>query len=117
MPSSPVFRAALTQANITLNDLDAIGVTSGPGLAGALLAGITYAKALAFAQDIPLIAVNHLEGHIHAVLLNERESLDSRSPLDDEPALVQHGNPPRRAVFLFANQDRRTTAAAGRSAL
>jgi N6-L-threonylcarbamoyladenine synthase len=84
----PVVRAALAQANITLNDLDAIAVTSGPGLAGALLVGITYAKALAFAQNIPLIAVNHLEGHIHAVLLNERESLDSRSPLDDEPALA-----------------------------
>jgi N6-L-threonylcarbamoyladenine synthase len=84
----PVVRAALAQANITLNDLDAIAVTSGPGLAGALLVGITYAKALAFAQNIPLIAINHLEGHIHAVLLNERESLDSRSSLDDEPALA-----------------------------
>jgi N6-L-threonylcarbamoyladenine synthase len=70
----PVVRAALAQANVTLNDLDAIAVTSGPGLAGALLVGITYAKALAFAQNIPLIAVNHLEGHIHAVLLNEREN-------------------------------------------
>jgi N6-L-threonylcarbamoyladenine synthase len=70
----PVVRGALAQANITLADLDAIAVTSGPGLAGALLVGITYAKALAFAQNIPLIAVNHLEGHIHAVLLNEREA-------------------------------------------
>jgi N6-L-threonylcarbamoyladenine synthase len=70
----PVVRAALAQANISLADLDAIAVTSGPGLAGALLVGITYAKALAFAQGIPLIAVNHLEGHIHAVLLHEREA-------------------------------------------
>jgi N6-L-threonylcarbamoyladenine synthase len=69
----PVVRAALTQAGITLADLDAIAVTSGPGLAGALLVGITYAKALAFATGLPLIAVNHLEGHIHAVILNERE--------------------------------------------
>src|SRR5664280_1684107 len=69
----PVVRAALSQANITLADLDAIAVTSGPGLAGALLVGITYAKALAFAQGLPLIALNHLEGHIHAVLLQERE--------------------------------------------
>jgi N6-L-threonylcarbamoyladenine synthase len=69
----PVVRAALAQANITLADLDAIAVTSGPGLAGALLVGITYAKALAFAQGLPLIAVNHLEGHIHAVLLEERQ--------------------------------------------
>jgi N6-L-threonylcarbamoyladenine synthase len=69
----PVVREALAQAGITLDDLDAIAVTSGPGLAGALLVGITYAKALAFAQGLPLIAVNHLEGHIHAVLLHERE--------------------------------------------
>src|ERR1019366_4030924 len=68
-----VVRAAVAQANITLADIDAIAVTSGPGLAGALLVGITYAKALAFAQGLPLIAVNHLEGHIHAVLLHERE--------------------------------------------
>jgi N6-L-threonylcarbamoyladenine synthase len=49
----PVVRAALAQANITLADLDAIAVTSGPGLAGALLVGITYAKALAFANNFP----------------------------------------------------------------
>ena len=70
----PVVRAALAEAGITLADLDAVAVTAGPGLAGALLVGITYAKALAFAQGLPLIAVNHLEGHIHAVLLHERES-------------------------------------------
>ncbi|MGA2887808.1 MAG: tRNA (adenosine(37)-N6)-threonylcarbamoyltransferase complex transferase subunit TsaD [Terracidiphilus sp.] len=70
----PVVREALVQAGIGLADLDAVAVTSGPGLAGALLVGITYAKALAFAQGLPLIAVNHLEGHIHAVLLHEREA-------------------------------------------
>lgn len=69
----PVVRAAVEQAQISFDDLDAVAVTSGPGLAGALLVGITYAKALAYAQSLPLIAVNHLEGHIHAVLLNERE--------------------------------------------
>lgn len=69
----PVVRAALAEAKVTLADLDAIAVTSGPGLAGALLVGITYAKALAFARGLPLIAVNHLEGHIHAVLLEERQ--------------------------------------------
>lgn len=69
----PVVRAALGEANISLQDLDAIAVTSGPGLAGALLVGIVYAKALAFALGKPLIAVNHLEGHIHAVLLEQRE--------------------------------------------
>src|ERR1700729_3391313 len=70
----PVVRTALAEAHITLADLDAIAVTSGPGLAGALLVGITYAKALAFSTGLPLIAVNHLEGPIHAALLNERES-------------------------------------------
>jgi len=75
----PVVRAALVEAGVGLDDLDAIAVTSGPGLAGALLVGITYTKALAFAQGLPLIAVNHLEGHIHAVLLQERESHVSES--------------------------------------
>jgi N6-L-threonylcarbamoyladenine synthase len=69
----PVVRQALAAANQTLNSVDAIAVTQGPGLAGALLVGISYAKALAFALDKPLIAVNHLEGHIHAVLLEERQ--------------------------------------------
>jgi N6-L-threonylcarbamoyladenine synthase len=69
----PVVRAALAEAGVALAELDAIAVTAGPGLAGALLVGITYAKALAYAQGLPLIAVNHLEGHIHAVLLNEME--------------------------------------------
>ncbi len=69
----PVVRQALAEANHTYESVDAIAVTQGPGLAGALLVGISYAKALAFALDKPLIAVNHLEGHIHAVLLEERQ--------------------------------------------
>jgi N6-L-threonylcarbamoyladenine synthase len=69
----PVIRQALAEANLTYESIDAIAVTQGPGLAGALLVGISYAKALAFALDKPLIAVNHLEGHIHAVLLEERQ--------------------------------------------
>ena len=69
----PVVRQALAEANQTYDSIDAIAVTQGPGLAGALLVGISYAKALAFALDKPLIAVNHLEGHIHAVLLEERQ--------------------------------------------
>ena len=84
----PVVRAALAQACVSLGDLDAIAVTSGPGLAGALLVGITYAKALAFANSLPLIAVNHLEGHIHAVLLNERSLPDGNTSADTEPALA-----------------------------
>jgi N6-L-threonylcarbamoyladenine synthase len=84
----PVVRAALAEACVTLADLDAIAVTSGPGLAGALLVGITYAKALAFANDLPLIAVNHLEGHIHAVLLNEREARRAGATTKDASSLA-----------------------------
>jgi N6-L-threonylcarbamoyladenine synthase len=64
----PVVRAALEQARTGYEDLAAIAVTAGPGLVGALLVGITYAKALSFARGLPLIAVNHIEGHIHAVI-------------------------------------------------
>lgn len=70
----PVVRAAMAEAGVTFADLDAIAVTEGPGLAGALLVGITYAKALALGLDKPLVAVNHLEGHIHAVLMQARQS-------------------------------------------
>ncbi len=73
----PVVRQALAESGQTYQSVDAIAVTQGPGLAGALLVGISYAKALAFALDKPLIAVNHLEGHIHAVLLEQRRAGDS----------------------------------------
>jgi len=69
----PVVRQALAEAGQTYASVDAIAVTQGPGLAGALLVGISFAKALAFALEKPLIAVNHLEGHIHAVLLEQRQ--------------------------------------------
>jgi N6-L-threonylcarbamoyladenine synthase len=68
----PVVRQALRDAGHSYQSIDAIAVTQGPGLAGALLVGISFAKALSFALDKPLIAVNHLEGHIHAVLLEHR---------------------------------------------
>ncbi len=69
----PVVRQALAEAGHTYESVDAIAVTQGPGLAGALLVGISFAKALAFALEKPLLAVNHLEGHIHAVLLEQRQ--------------------------------------------
>jgi N6-L-threonylcarbamoyladenine synthase len=69
----PVVRQALAEAGQTYESVDAIAVTQGPGLAGSLLVGISFAKALAFALEKPLIAVNHLEGHIHAVLLEQRQ--------------------------------------------
>ena len=69
----PVTRAALAKAGLSYAELDAIAVTNGPGLAGALLTGVSFAKSLAWALEKPLIAVNHIEGHIHAVLLEERQ--------------------------------------------
>src|SRR5262249_22556389 len=72
----PVVRQAIAEAKTSYEALDAIAVTQGPGLAGALLVGISFAKALAFALDKPLIAVNHLEGHIHAVLLERKNGGD-----------------------------------------
>jgi len=65
----PVVREALAQAGMQFSDLDAIGVTQGPGLVGALLVGITYGKTLAAALGKPLVPVNHLAGHVHAVFL------------------------------------------------
>ncbi|MGB9256834.1 MAG: tRNA (adenosine(37)-N6)-threonylcarbamoyltransferase complex transferase subunit TsaD [Candidatus Korobacteraceae bacterium] len=70
----PVVRKALEDANQTYDSIDALAVTKGPGLAGALLVGLSYAKALAYSLQKPLIGVNHLEGHIHAVLLEERQN-------------------------------------------
>src|SRR5271154_4797726 len=64
----PVVRAALEESGTRLQDLAAIAVTQGPGLVGSLLVGVTYAKALAISKSLPLIAVNHIEGHIHSVL-------------------------------------------------
>jgi N6-L-threonylcarbamoyladenine synthase len=69
----PVVREALERASVTWNDLNAVAATSGPGLAGSLLVGLTYAKSIAFAARIPLIAVNHIEGHIHAVILEAKQ--------------------------------------------
>lgn len=68
----PVVREALEQADSKLDDLAAIAATSGPGLAGSLLVGLTYAKSLCFARGIPLIGVNHIEGHIHAVIMESK---------------------------------------------
>ena len=66
---NPVIRQALSEAGVTLDQLDAIGVTYGPGLVGALLVGVAEAKALAYAAGKPLIGVNHIEGHVCANLI------------------------------------------------
>jgi N6-L-threonylcarbamoyladenine synthase len=74
----PVVRAALEEAATTLGKVDAIAVTEGPGLVGSLLVGVTYAKALAFVAGKRLVGVNHIEGHIHAVVL---EAAESKQPI------------------------------------
>lgn len=68
-----VLDEALKQANITLNDADHIAVTYGPGLAGALLVGLSYAKALAYTTDKPLVGVNHIEGHVSANYIEHKD--------------------------------------------
>ena len=69
----PVVRLALEESHSTYTDLSAIAVTVGPGLVGSLLVGLTFAKSLSFARGIPLIGVNHIEGHVHAVVLESRQ--------------------------------------------
>ena len=70
---NPVIKKALTDAGVTLDDIDAIGVTYGPGLVGALLVGVAEAKAIAFAMNKPLVGVHHIEGHISANYVENKE--------------------------------------------
>src|SRR4051812_38628388 len=72
----PVIREALDEAGCTLEDLDAVAVTAGPGLIGALLVGVSAAKGLAWGRGLPLVPVNHLHGHVASLYLR---------PLDLEP--------------------------------
>src|SRR6185437_16234278 len=99
----PVVRAAMAESGVGFEDLDAIAVTSGPGLAGALLVGITFAKALAFARGLPVIAVNHLEGHIHAVLLEERQG--SRERAEEQPQILRLPSVAQDDKFLSGHKD------------
>lgn len=85
----PVVREAAEQAKVKLQDVDAIAVTSGPGLIGALLVGVTFGKVLAQALRKPLVAVNHLEGHVHAVLLEAHAA--RRSPQLPATCLIVSG--------------------------
>src|SRR5260370_24546479 len=70
----PTVRLALEQAGSGWSDLAAMAVTEGPGVVGSMQVGITYAKSLCFVQGIPLIGVNHIEGHIHAVVMEARRA-------------------------------------------
>jgi N6-L-threonylcarbamoyladenine synthase len=70
----PVAYEALRQAGASLDDVDALAVTRGPGLAGSLLVGVNYAKGLALGRGLPLVGVNHLEGHVYSLWLVERDT-------------------------------------------
>mgnify|MGYP001564712438 CR=1 FL=1 len=78
----PVVREAFAQAGLSYRDVDAIAVTQGPGLIGSLLVGVCFAKAMAWSLAKPLIGVNHLEGHIHAVLLEQRQHGNGQPPIE-----------------------------------
>jgi N6-L-threonylcarbamoyladenine synthase len=84
----PTLDEAWADAGVTWSDVDGIAVTYGPGLVGSLLVGINFAKALAWTHDVPLVAVNHLEGHVYAAWL-----LD---PGEDEAAKVEPTFPSSR---------------------
>ena len=71
----PVVEHALADARITLSDLDAVAVTYAPGLVGALLVGVSFAKALAFGRGIPIVGVHHMEGHLFAASLEHRDAV------------------------------------------
>ena len=81
---SPVVREALGRADVSVSELDRVAVTQGPGLVGALLVGISAAKALAWSARLPLVPVDHLDGHVASLYLGE-EPLEERSP-DTTPA-------------------------------
>jgi len=85
----PVVREALEQAGLALADVDAIAVTRGPGLIGSLLVGVTYGKVLSMALGKPLVPVNHLEGHVHAVLLEAHRA--GREPVLPAVCLIVSG--------------------------
>ncbi|HVA94859.1 MAG TPA: tRNA (adenosine(37)-N6)-threonylcarbamoyltransferase complex transferase subunit TsaD [Candidatus Dormibacteraeota bacterium] len=85
----PVVREALAQAGLTFADIDAVGVTRGPGLVGSLLVGVTYGKVLAAEIGKPLVPVNHLEGHVHAVFLEAH--LAGRAPALPAVCLIVSG--------------------------
>lgn len=70
---NPVIREALDEAGMTLDEIDAIGVTYGPGLVGALLVGVAEAKAISYAKNIPLVGVHHIEGHISANYIENKD--------------------------------------------
>ena len=99
----PTLESALAEAGVTLGELDAIAVTSGPGLAGALMVGVGAAKALAISLGIPLYAVNHLVGHVGADLLHRHDEPERELELPTVALLVSGGHTSLLLVRGLAN--------------
>jgi N6-L-threonylcarbamoyladenine synthase len=87
----PVLEAALDQAGVKLRQIDALAVTYGPGLVGALLVAVQMAKAIAYARNLPLVGVHHLEGHLTAVHLEPGDGTPHRAPSFPHVALLVSG--------------------------
>jgi N6-L-threonylcarbamoyladenine synthase len=88
---TPLLEATLAEASVDWDDLDAVAVTHGPGLAGALLVGLNAAKAIAFARRLPLVGINHLEGHVYANWLAEANAAAAEEPRFPLVCLVVSG--------------------------
>jgi tRNA N6-adenosine threonylcarbamoyltransferase len=100
----PVLDEAWADAGVSWEDIDAVAVTYGPGLAGSLLVGINFAKALAWVHDLPLIGVNHLEGHVYAAWLHDSAAAERDDPIFPLVALVVSGG----HTFLVEMRDHLT---------
>lgn len=87
----PTLRRALGDAGVTLHEIDAVAVTHGPGLAGALISGVNTAKSLALTLDVPLVGVNHLEGHVYAAWLAPNDASPADEPGFPLACLVASG--------------------------
>jgi N6-L-threonylcarbamoyladenine synthase len=96
--TEPVVLEALSRAGIQLGDIDAIAVTRGPGLVGSLLVGVCYAKGLAYGSGIPLIGVNHIEGHVYSVVFE--------NPAIEYPAIALIVSGGHTNIFLVPEEGR-----------
>jgi N6-L-threonylcarbamoyladenine synthase len=97
----PVVQKALQQAHLGLNELDAIAVTRGPGLAGSLVVGMNMAKTLSIGSELPIIGVNHLEGHLYSAWINIDNSKDFKPPEFPLVALIVSGG--HTSLILMKN--------------
>jgi N6-L-threonylcarbamoyladenine synthase len=113
---SPVIQDALREAGLGIEDIEAVAVTVGPGLIGSLVVGVAAAKAIAVSRGIPLIGVNHLEGHIYANFLLQAEGENGRGGIPFVRRLADQGRlrgvypEPKSEILRFAQNDRRRRA-------